>query len=159
MKKIWDDPPTVVNVSRQTVEFNSTKGTLDLLWPMVRDPALVHAALGKLVLVFEGWEDDARKLWQIHEVRLFVQTLDMEFPYWIFLADLSRDTLYTAAACMCRIEEQGSVTVFRKDDLLNFSVRQFGAMNELFRQWHLPQEEKLARDEEVAKYFTGVQVQ
>lgn len=153
MKKIWDDPPTVIKVTRQAVEFNVTKGTLDLLWPMVRDPALVHPALGKLVLAFEGWEDDARKMWQIHEVRLFVQTLDMEFPYWLYLADLSGDTLYTVAACVCRTEVRGADTVFSQEDVDSFLLRQGRAMKELFRQWSMPQEERLMRSEEVTQYL------
>ena len=35
----------------------------------------------------------------------------------------------------------------------------FDGLNELSREWKLPEEEKAARSEEVAKYFTRVQVQ
>jgi hypothetical protein len=31
-----------------------------------------------------GYEDDARPLWEIEEVRTFVARLDEEFPFWLF---------------------------------------------------------------------------
>lgn len=157
--KIWDDPPIEITVSREAVEVNYTKYTLDSLLPLVRDPAQAPAVIGKVSLVFEGYENDPRKLWEVPEVRVFLQRLDGEFAYWYFLADLTRDTLYILAACVCRIEVSGSRVIFNKDDLLNFSVRQFDAMNQLFREWNLPQEEKAVRDERIIKYFSGVEVQ
>jgi hypothetical protein len=159
LPKIWPDPPIVINVSRQAVEVNYTKSTLDLLWPLVRDPAQAPSALGRLRLVFDGYENDSRKLWHIPEARLFIGTLDWQFPYWHFLADLASDTLYIVAACVCAIEDRGGVIIFNKDDLLNFAIRQFGGLNELVREWKLSEEEESARSEEVARYFTGVQVQ
>jgi hypothetical protein len=156
--KIWDDPPIVVTVSRQDVESNNPRTTVDRLWPLVREP-LVHKAFGKLVLKFEGYEGDSRQLWQIPEVRWFVQTVDREFSYWFFVADLSGDTLYTVAACMCRLEERGSETVFNKNDLFNFYAVQFARLSEVFREANLPQADQPARVAELRKYFSSVPAQ
>ena len=157
--KIWDDPPVVVTVSRQDVEINNPRTTVDRLWPLVRDPAQVHAAFGKLVLKFEGYDGDGRQVWQIPEVRWFVQTVDREFSFWFFLADLSGDTLYTVAACLCRLEERGSATVFNKNDLFNFYAVQFARLSEVFRTAKLPKEEHSARIEQLRKYFSSVPAQ
>ena len=162
--KIWNDPPIVITVPRQAVESNYTQSTLDQLWPLVRDPAQAREAAGRLVLSFEGFERDAGQIWfdivwQIPEARLFVAMLAQDFPFWFFLADLSGDTLYTVAACVCRIEVRGSETIFNKDDLLAFSVDQFDGMNRLYEQWNLPAEEKSARVEQVTQYFKEVRVE
>jgi hypothetical protein len=164
MKKIWDDPPIVVTVSRKDVESNYTQPTLRSLWPLVRDAEQVRSSLGRLVLSFEGFGKDAGtiwfdEVWQVPEARLFVEMLAQEFPFWFFLADLSGDTLYRVAACVCRVEVRGSETIFNKDDLLAFSVNQFDGMNRLYEQWDLPQEEKAERVEQVTQYFARVPVE
>jgi|SRR6266851_6988778 len=164
MKKIWDDPPIVVTVSRQDVESNQVEPTLDSLRSLLRDPTQIPANLGRLVLSFEGfgkntgaiWFDE---VWQVPEGRSFVEMLDREFPFWFFFADLSGDTLYTVAACVCRIEVRGSQTIFSKEDLLAFDVRQIEGMNEIFKKWNLPEEEKSARVEQIAQYYRAVPVE
>jgi len=44
----------------------------------VRSSALAPQAQGKLELLFDGFNDDKRELWQIPEVRRFVARLDAE---------------------------------------------------------------------------------
>jgi hypothetical protein len=164
MKKIWDDPPIVVTVARKDVESNNAQPTLDSLMSLLQDPTHAPANLGRLVLSFEGfgkssgaiWFDE---VWQVTEARSFVGMLDQEFPFWFFFADLSGDTLYTVAACVCRIEVRGSQTIFNKEDLLAFDVRQFEGMNEIFRNMNLSEEEKSARVEQLTQYFKGVPVE
>jgi len=157
--KIWDDPPIVVTVSRQDVEINNPRTTVDALQPLVRDPAAAQSTFGRVVLKFEGYDADARQVWQIPDVRWFVQTVDREFSYWFFVADLSGDTLYTVAACLCRIEERGSATVFNKNDLFNLYAVQFQWMSQVFRSANMPQEEQTARTEKLRKYFSSVPAQ
>jgi len=164
VKKIWDDPPIVVAVSRTDVESNNVQPTLDSLRSLLQDPAQIPGNLGRLVLSFEGfgknsgaiWWDE---VWQVPQSRLFVEMLDQEFPFWFFFADLSGDTLYTIAASVCRIEVRGSQTIFNKEDLLAFDVRQFESMNEIFRKWNLPDDEKSARVELLTQYFANVPVE
>ena len=157
--KIWDDPPIEITVSREAVEVNYTKYTIDSLLPLVRDPAQAPTSVGRVRLIFEGYENDPRKLWHIPEARLFVGTLDWKFPYWHYLADLASDTLYVVAACVCAIEDREGVIIFNKNDLLNFGIRQSENMIELFREWNLPEEQEAARNEQIINYFSGVPVQ
>jgi hypothetical protein len=164
MKKIWGDPPIVVTVSRQDVDSNNVQPTLDSLRSLLQDPAQIRANLGRLVLSFEGfgkktgaiWFDE---VWQVPQGRSFVGKLDEEFPYWFFFGDLSGDTVYTVAACVCRIEVRGPLTIFNKEDFLALDVRQFEAMNELFRKWSWTEEEYSARVEQLIQYFKGVPVE
>ncbi len=162
--KIWNDPPIVVTVSRKDVESNDSQSTLESLRSLLRDPPQAPAAIGRLVLSFDGFGKNAGtiwfdEVWQVPEARLFVEMLDQEFPFWFFLADLSGRTLYTVAACVCRIEVRGSETIFNKEDLLAFSVRQFEGMTQIFKKWNFPEEARSARVEQVTQYFANVPVE
>ena len=161
---IWTDPPIVITVPRQAIDSNDTESILNQLYPLMGDEQSVRAAAGRLVLSFEGfgkssgaiWFDE---VWQVPEARSFVAMLDEKFACWFFFVDLSGDTLYTIAACVCRIEMREAQTIFNKQDLLDFSVRQFMAMDDIFERYSFPQEEKSARQEQVTQYFAKVLVE
>lgn len=162
--KIWNDPPIVISVPRQAIDSNDTQSILNQLYPLMGDAPSVRAAAGRLVLSFEGFGKSAGtiwfdEVWQVPEARSFVAMLDEKFPCWFFFADLSGDTLYTVAACLCRIEVRGGQTIFNKEDLLEFGVRQFIALDDIFERFNLPLEEKSARREQIAQYFTKVPVE
>ena len=54
-------------------------------------------------LSFSGYDTDTRELWDIPEVRRFVQSLDQDFPFWFYVADLQSDFLKVLAFCLCRV--------------------------------------------------------
>lgn len=162
--KIWNDPPIVITVPREAIDSNDTESILNQLYPLMGDEQSVRASAGRLVLSFEGfgksdgaiWWDE---VWQAPESRSFVAMLDEKFPLWFFFVDLSGATLYTIAACVCRIEVREGQTIFNKQDLLDFSVRQFMAMDDLFEKYDFPKEEKSARQEQLTQYFAKVPVE
>ena len=162
--KIWSDPPIVISVPRQAIDSNDTQPTIDQLYKLLGDPTKVREAAGRLVLSFEGFGKSAGaiwfdEVWQVPEARSFVDMLNQKFPFWVFMADLSGNTLYTVAACVCRIEVRGAQTIFNKEDLLAFVGMQFVAMDQIFKKFNLPPEENSARVEQVAQYFDGVPVE
>jgi hypothetical protein len=162
--KIWTDPPIVITVPRQAIDSNDTQSIIDQLYKLLGGPTQAREAAGRLGLSFEGfgkssgaiWYDE---VWQVPEARSFVDTLNQKFPFFVFMADLSGNTLYSVAACVCRIEVRGAQVVFNKEDLLAFVGMQFIAMDQIFKRFNFPEEEKSARVEEVAKYFDGVPVE
>lgn len=162
--KIWTDPPIVISVPRQAIDSNDTQSIIEQLYKLMRDATTVREAAGRLVLSVEGFGKSAGtiwfdEVWQVPEARSFVDVLNREFPFWGYMADLSGNTLYTVAACVCRIEVRGAQIIFNKEDLLTFTGMQFIAMDEVFKRFNFPEEEKSGRVEQVARYFEGVPVQ
>jgi hypothetical protein len=153
------EEPIRIVVPREAVEARETKEVLMGLSVFAQSPALAPQALGKVRIEFEGYERDARELWQIPEVRRFIADLDEAFPFWFYFADLRSETLHVLASCLCAVTEVApGQTVFDDDDFYRFLQRQFGGMNHLWDAHSLPDDENVARSEQLVQYFANRQI-
>jgi hypothetical protein len=59
---------------------------------------------GSVRLVFSGYSDDSRELWEIPEVRAYVKKLVEAWPEWMFFLDTSDQTLQVCFMCLCEME-------------------------------------------------------
>jgi hypothetical protein len=153
------DEPIIVTVPRDAVVSCDIEPVLMGLSVFVRSSALAPQAQGKLELLFDGFNDDKRELWQIPEVRRFVARLDAVFPYWFFLADLRTETLHLLASCLCRSSELApGLTGFNQEDLLGFLQRQFDGLNELWELHGLAPGNNVVVTERIVEYFASRRV-
>jgi hypothetical protein len=77
-------PPTVILISRESVEANDTSRVVDILG-LLREKWLV-ARRNTVRIVVNGYDDDPRDLFDIDEVRSYFQKLFIQVPglfYWI----------------------------------------------------------------------------
>ena len=72
--------PVVLLVSRRAVDACDVASIASRLQPMLanREDALRYR--GQMTLVIDGYDNDARALVDIHEVRVFLRKLDQEWP-------------------------------------------------------------------------------
>jgi hypothetical protein len=61
----------------------------------------MRASFGRLSVLYEGYDDDARPLWDIPEAKRFVIAADSTFPHWFFVSDLRTSTLHLVLVCLC----------------------------------------------------------
>jgi len=117
-------------------------------------------ANGRLVLSFDGYDDDARELAEIPEVRDFMLFLDKCFPYWFFFLNrnISSQIIFITN-CLVKIEIiHSSVDLkerffeFDKNDFSNFIDIHFHFLNELTNQLRLPEEE----NEKISNEITSI---
>lgn len=59
---------------------------------------------GSVRLVFSGYSDDSRELWEIPEVRAYVKKLVAAWPEWMFFLDTSDKTLQVCYMCLAQME-------------------------------------------------------
>ena len=55
-------------------------------------------------MVFTGYSDDSRELWEIPEVRAYVKKLVTAWPEWMFFLDASDQTLQVCFMCLAQME-------------------------------------------------------
>jgi hypothetical protein len=143
-------------IPRDAVLACDTEQMLMGLSVFVRSKVLAPQVQGHLRLAFEGFENDAREVWEIPEVRRFMARLDAVCPYWFFLADLNSPTLHVIASCLCRVSEVApGFTLFDRDDLAQFMLRQFDGMNQLWEEHQLSDEVNREVSEAILALFEG----
>lgn len=133
-----------------------SEGLRQTLSNMTKDAETARRFRRKLELVFTGYDDDPRELWDIPEVREYVSRLDAFFPYWFYFCYAEGQTLNLLLYCLSCLEPAGGHSTGRRVSRvgeINFFTNHFRAVNELFRRLNLPREENTETSREIAKYF------
>ena len=85
-------------------------------WPPERR---IERLRGRVAVVFHGYSDDSRELYEIPEVRRFCAELDGAFPYWFYFLSAEGVTLGVIACCLCSVAKVRPGVILR--DPLIFS--------------------------------------
>ena len=163
-RRSWEEPvlPTASGIKpifvipRDFVEPPDLRSIVDSLSPFIATPAAAQAMQGRLHLTFQGYDDDPRGLWDIPEARTFATQLEMQFPYWFFLADLRSDTLQTLALCVCALHTAGpganAIDAKRFDD---FFDREMAGLTQMWNTTSLSPTKLRRTSDRVKRYFAS----
>lgn len=132
--------PVLLMFSRHEVEACNVDEPLKLLRGLTANR---HAALeycGRISLVVDGY-DDPRELFEVPEVRAFIQRLDEKWPYWFFFLSQVDESIKLLESCLCEtIEVIPGVLSIDLEQMEHVLARHFSAMNRLENELHLPEE-------------------
>lgn len=146
----------MVGIGRDKVESNDIAPALSTLTDLFADPNAVRRLQGRVSILFEGYDDDPREVYEIPEVRRFCAALDRRFPYWLYFLTTIQNNLKVVTFCLVRVKvlRPGQIWV-DTDDLQRFLLSHVSAMNTVFDRYSLGEEAKLARTERVCKYLAS----
>ena len=107
--KLQDYSIVILGVGRDLVEDGD-------IWPLVShlnslkdDPSQLPLCAERYELLFEGYDDDPRDVWEIPDVRDFACAMDAEFPYWLFFLEKAGTSgLQALALCVAGYERSPS---------------------------------------------------
>ena len=71
-------------ISRQEIETNDLSQTIGTLNRLLEDKETIEYFFERVEIGVGGYDNDPRELWDIPEVKLFIQKLDRQFPYWFY---------------------------------------------------------------------------
>jgi hypothetical protein len=97
------DQQSVV-VSRDEVRARDVTGVLEVLTPLLTDAGLARRSLEAVVIAVDGYDDRAEDLWEIPEVRSYLQHLDAQFPYWFYFLDKQDPGLFAIVRSVLPVE-------------------------------------------------------
>lgn len=142
-----------VVVDRSEVEAQDVSCTAVNLSRVLIDRNAVERYRGGVDLVFYGYSNDPRELYEIPEIRNFCTTLDDAFPYWFYFLSTERESLMVIACCLCSVTQLRPGVVSIGSDLLEFMTRHYNALNWLFDNYSLDEKHNVEISGNVAKYF------
>lgn len=74
-------------VPRDEIETGDITPTLAVLAPLLESKRTARAFMERVCIAFDGYNDTTWELFEIPEVRDYVQALDRRFPYWLYFLD------------------------------------------------------------------------
>lgn len=89
----------ILQVSKNEVIRMDISPSLRKLQGLMSDTDTVVNAEGQLGIVFSGWENDPREIFEIPEIKAFFAALDLKFPYWFWFCVQSQFSLLLMLLC------------------------------------------------------------
>lgn len=132
--------PLILVLSRPQIEVSDTDEAMGLLHQLMSDPEVMLSCCGRVSLVIDGYNEDPRELFEIAEVRAFIQALDARWPYWYFFLSQADDSIKLLESCLCdSIEVVPGVNAIDTDQLTASLTRHFAALTRLCESINLPE--------------------
>lgn len=152
----------ILNVSRDEVLTMDLTSSLEKLQGLTADTAKVASAKGRLGLVFAGWENDPRELWEIPEVRRYFAALDEEFPYWLWFLMQGQITLSVLLLCPPdKVESDGRTarSSINSQAIKGWFSSHLDSLADLQERHELPEAEVMAVAREVGEMLESCMAQ
>lgn len=148
--------PVIIMISREEIERGDIEAPLSTLRRFIADAETAREMFERVDIAFHGYNDDAREVFEILEVRDYVRRLDDAFPFWLYF--LTKQGLGLQAITLCLmpayLTEEGKAAVFpeRLESLMN--KRWWPAMNQLCEATAFTEPEIEELTERVISYIT-----
>lgn len=144
-----------VVVDRTDVENGNIEPTLAVLRQLLVSPATVRSFMDRVHLAFAGYDEDARELHQIQDVRSYTSKLDDKFPFWFYFINLHDDMLLVIQLILCKYttDEQNGYVV-DTSGLETFMTKHFLALNWLIEKFGLGEELIELRSRRIDAFFS-----
>lgn len=124
--------PILMMFSRRQVEDGDVAEPLGFLRALTADRYIALEFCGRISLAIDGYNDDPRELFEVPEVRAYLQRLDQEWPYWFFFLSQADESIKFLESCLSdTIEVIPGVTSIDLRQMDHALARHFGAMNQL----------------------------
>ncbi|UPZ35538.1 chlororespiratory reduction 6 domain-containing protein [Sphingobacterium sp. PCS056] len=127
-------------ISKMEIDSLDFNDVLNTLTEMHETP---KKYFNKLVLTIHGYDNDNREVYEIPEIRNFLQFLDRSFPYWFYYLNTDFPKEHSShgilASCICEIDnivQVGNVKnlEFDLESLETFVLNHFKYMNEIMEK-------------------------
>ena len=133
--------PVYLVLSRQQVESGDRKEPMAFLQHIVANPDHALEFMGRVSLIVDGYNDDARELFEIPEVRCYLKALDDQWAYWFFFLSQADDSIQILESCLCdTVEVIPGVASVDLEQMERSLTRHFTALNRLCEALDIPEE-------------------
>jgi hypothetical protein len=144
-----------VVISREEIETGNLEQSLRTLNQLLLDKETISHFFERVDIGFSGYDDDPRELWDIPEVKQFVQNLDCKFPYWFYFLSKFGSGLKVITFCYVNlIKISGTQVSIDEVSLAKYYNIHFSAMNRLGDSIQMTEKENAELSESVFSYFS-----
>jgi len=133
--------PVYLVLSREQVESSDQQEPMAFLQHIVSSTDTAMEFMGRVSLIVDGYNDDARELFEVPEVRRYLKALDDQWAYWFFFLSQADDSIKILESCLCdTIEVIPGVASIDLEQMERSLTRHFTALNRLCEALAIPDE-------------------
>jgi hypothetical protein len=146
-------------VPRDEIERCEIEATLNALQVLMDGTETARRFKNNVTISFQGYDQDHRGLFEIAEVREFVEELNANWYAWLFFMtkDIRISPLAAIALCLCRYTRSSNgLFIPVKKDSKRFFWDQFGALRGHCKAYGLSNEQTEAAVYEVIDYLMKI---
>lgn len=99
-----DNSLIIAVISKEDVVSCATGVMVDRLMKLSDHKENILKGKNSLAIVFSGWDDDPRELFEIHEVRKYFAMLNSQWSYWFHFCEKFSTTLGVVLSLLAKIE-------------------------------------------------------
>ena len=123
-------------------------------FPKFRDEALIKKTRNKFTISFDGYNDDPREIYEIWNIRYYIQVVTSMFPYWFYYINLTDDCLFLLLCAISTIKKVGPGKVeIDQESHKNTMVMLFDNLNKFYANHDFPEAELDSLSEQIGEYF------
>jgi len=147
--------------SRSKVERGDFRHFLSLYVPeKLPTGRRLREMMNRMVFCIDGYDDDAREIHSIPEVRRFYSAFHEAWPFWLYFCELGTDVLRNMVLCCLpsitsmQVDGRDEVAItYDQLEILNFPKRDFAPMNLMCERAEMFEERIYDRTKAVFAYF------
>jgi hypothetical protein len=144
-------------VSKKEIQNNDISLAMKVLSQLFSNDKVAMHFKERVDIHFDGYNDIPDELWEITEVRDYVQKLDSAFPYWLFFLSKNGSALYVILKCFLlpflTPEAEESINTPRIQSFL--IEKAFPALNAICDRLDVSENENEEISNRSLKYFFG----
>jgi len=149
----------VILIPKSVIEQQDLDFTLSGLDKLLVDEETIRKSKNKLTVGFDGYDDDPREVYEVDEIRDYLQTLTKRFPYWYYFCSKSDHSLWVILLAHCRFRKFGpGAAKVDTEDFRQIMTSLFINLNEFFEKYNLGEDGLKSLTKEVGEYFSNQQI-
>lgn len=142
-------------VSKNEILNHDISASMSILQQLLASPTIAKYFMERVDIAFDGYNYHHDELWEIPEVRNYVNELDSAFPYWFYFLSKNGGGLYVIVKCFLlpflTPEGENEINLPRLEKY--FEKRGFPAMNQVCDYTNLSEEANVEMTNRVLNYF------
>ena len=147
--------PMLIIVSKEEVLAEDVAPALNTLKTLTSSPAMARKYRENVDLSFAGYDSHSSEVFEIPEIRNYVQKLDGQFPFWLYFLSKKYSGLQALILCFLPpVNDEAKKRIYPEmvNDLLN--ERWFPALNQIGEFAGMSEIENKAITERAIRYIT-----
>jgi len=145
-------------ISRDEIESQDFSGAIGFFNRILVNSSLARKRQGTVEISIYGYDLDPRELFEISEVRYYLQALEPRIKHWFFFLSSAptSHSLKLLMSCVCGVQtfKAGYIEINQMDKAA-FMLRNFDWLNEITEELNLPPEENERISQAIFEYFSS----
>ena len=141
-------------IPRDVVEQQDLDFMLSGLGKLLADEKTIRLSKDKVTIGFDGYDDDAREVYEVQEIREYIKAVTLRFPHWFYFCSKQDHTLWILLMAQCRFRKFGpgvaKVLTEDAEEIYSFLLTD---LLEFCKKNNLSEKEFASTSLEISKYF------